>query len=129
MKVKVWNDNTYPHKETFRGETIEIGAGQFIEMEYMDAVQFKGQMSPIIRDADGAPTKKSFKMIRIEEPKVVDAKAAASDADLICQMCSYKAKDQVDLAKHILENHSESFAEKSRDEAGKRLQQVITKGR
>lgn len=128
MKVKVWNDNKYPHKEMFRGEMIEIGPGEFIEMEHMDAVQFKGQMSPIIRDADGAPTEKSFKKIRVEEPKA-DAKVASSDAELICQMCAYKAKDQVDLAKHILENHSESFAEKSRDEAGKRLQQVITKGR
>lgn len=123
MKAKVWNDNKYVHKEKFRGDLITIAPGEFVEMEYHDAVQFKGQMTPIARDVDGAPTPQSYKMIRVE---AIAEKAKKEDFDVsICQSCSYKAADQVDLAKHILENHSETLAEKSRDEAGKKLQEAL----
>lgn len=122
MKAKVWNDNKFVHKEKFRGDMVTIPPGEFIEMDYMDAVQFRGQMTPISRDVDGAPTPKSFKMIRLE---VVPDKKKVEFDNLVCQSCSYKAADQVDLAKHTLENHSESLAEKSRDEAGKKLQEAL----
>lgn len=125
MKAKVWNDNKYPYTEKFRGDTVFIKPGEFVEMDYMDAVQFRGQMNSIVRDVDGAPDPKSFKMIRIEQvSEAKDNKADASFANT-CQSCSYKAVDQVDLAKHILDLHSDTIAEKSRDEAGKKLQEAL----
>lgn len=126
MKAKVWNDNIYPYSEMFRGDKITIAPGQFIEMDYMDAVQFRGTMNSISYDADGAPRPESYKKIRIEEIK--DAKpATVEDMSLDCNVCNYKAKDQVDFAKHVLENHADSLADKSRDEAGKALQKALMK--
>jgi hypothetical protein len=129
MKAKVWNDNKWVYTEKFNGDQITIPAGGYIEMEYMEAVQFKGTMNSIIRDADGAPKAESFKMIRVEPMGDLNKEAKSQVSELVCQACTYKAVDQVDLAKHILENHAESFADKSRDEAGKKLQEALRKGK
>jgi hypothetical protein len=67
--VKVWNDNVYPHKETFKGEEINIPAGSFVEMDYIEAVEFKGQFTAPKTDASGKPDAKFFKKIRVEQPK------------------------------------------------------------
>ena len=69
-KVKVWNDNVHPHRERFRGDWIEIPAKSYIEMEWEDGVQFRGQftgIAPIIPET-GNPDPTRFKMIRVEAP-------------------------------------------------------------
>lgn len=131
MKVKVWNKNVHPHSEMFRGDMINIPAGEFVEMEFMDAVQFKGQMSRRLSDADGAQDPRSFKMIQIEEVKQSKAETSKLEDDmaLTCQSCNYKGSDQVDIAKHIIEKHADQLADKSRDEAGRKLQEALTKRR
>lgn len=68
-KVKVWNDNKYPHTETFKGDKITIPAGGFIEMDYVEAVEFQGQFTPIKKLGTGADDPTGFKMIRVEQPK------------------------------------------------------------
>jgi len=67
MDVKVWNDNTYPYSEKFKGTEVKIEPKTFIKMEREEAILLLGQFSPITRDADGAPHPKSFKRLRIEE--------------------------------------------------------------
>ncbi len=68
--VKVFNDNVHPHKERFKGEMIEIAAGGYVEMEYEEAVDFRGQFTGIAPiSASGAPDPKFFKMIRVEKLK------------------------------------------------------------
>lgn len=77
--VKVWNDNVHPHKERFRGDLIVIEPKGFVEMEWEDAIQFKGQFTPMTmakpdghraEDDDdvsvGGPDARCFKMIRVE---------------------------------------------------------------
>ena len=67
-KVKVWNDNKYEHVEKFKNDEIRIPAGSFVEMDYIDAIDFKGQfVQPIMRGPNN-PDPRSFKMIRVEEP-------------------------------------------------------------
>lgn len=67
MEVKVWNDNTHPYKEEFKGKVIEIEPKKFVKMEKDEAVLFLGQFNSIERDADGNPHPKSFKRLRIEQ--------------------------------------------------------------
>lgn len=64
--AKVWNDNTYPFKQEFKGETIEIPPKSFIEMEYSEAMSFKSKPSPIVKDGMGQTVPATWKMIRVE---------------------------------------------------------------
>jgi hypothetical protein len=131
MKAKVWNDNKYVYTDTLNGDKVTIPAGEFIEMDYMDAVLLKGKIPKVKFDSGGLPMPESYQMLRVEQIKD-DAKTVAANAaalDVTCQACSYKAADQVDLAKHILDNHVDNIAEKSRDEAGRKLQEALKQKR
>ncbi len=68
-KVKVWNDNTHDHTEKFKDKILTVPAKGYIEMEYLDAVDFKGQYTPIKLLGTGAQDPAGFKMIRVEPPK------------------------------------------------------------
>ena len=103
--VKVHNDNTYDYKELFRDKNILIPAGKWIEMEYDEALLFKGSYSPILTDGDKQPLKSSYKMIRVEEPAI---QVGHKVNDLMCQQCRYTAHDKSDLVGH-LQGHAESL--------------------
>lgn len=66
--VKVWNDNQYDHTEKFKGKEITIKAGGFVEMDYIDAVDFRGQFITPRMLGPNNPDPKFFKMIRVEQP-------------------------------------------------------------
>ena len=66
--VKVWNDNKHPHTEEFKGTKITIPAGGSIEMEWEEAIEFKGAFTSIKRDGSGNALPESYKMIRVERP-------------------------------------------------------------
>ncbi len=66
--VKVWNDNAYPHKEYFKGAMVEIAAGDYVEMDYTEACEFKGQFTSPKFDGSGKPDPRFFKKIRVEKP-------------------------------------------------------------
>ena len=67
-KVKVWNDNQFEHVEEFKGKKISIAPGAFVEMDYFDAVDFKGQFIPPKMRGPNDPDPRFFKKIRVEEP-------------------------------------------------------------
>lgn len=67
-KVKVWNKNVHPYKEVFKGTPIEIPAGGFVEMDYEEAVEFKGTFSPLPPEDCPEPSK-YYKMIVVDAPK------------------------------------------------------------
>jgi hypothetical protein len=69
--VKVWNDNSLPFKQKFKGETYEIAPHSYIEMEYDLAVAFKSSPVPMTFDGQG-PTPAGYKMIRVEGRRPVD---------------------------------------------------------
>jgi hypothetical protein len=106
--VKVWNDNQYEHCERFKGEEIRISPGGFVEMDYIDAVDFRGQFTTPKMLGPNNPDPRHFKMIRVEEPtepvvkddKTVHhatGKAFESTADLI-EFAKAYAKANADLA-------------------------------
>lgn len=107
-KVKVWNDNTIEHVEKFKDEEVRIPAGGFVEMEWEEAIEFKGQFKPMIIRADGTHDPKGFKKIRVDrpsepvfkdDPNVLHAtgQKVASQAELKALMAVYAAQNP-DLA-------------------------------
>lgn len=128
MRAKVWNDNIYPHKEYFKGETFIIPPQSFIEMDYDEAILFRGQFSSIRRDADGQPTKESFKMIRIE-PMGSPADNATKPDPNKCQACAKTFANQGELAAHIFDVHPEAMAPESKDEAVANLKKISAQGK
>jgi hypothetical protein len=67
-QVKVWNDHTVDHVEKFKGEELRVPAKGFIMMDYIDAIDFKGQFFGMRMLGPNNPDPKTFKMIRVEEP-------------------------------------------------------------
>lgn len=92
-KVKVWNDNVHPHKEKFKDEWLEIAPGESIEMDFEDALEFKGQFTPMIIRADGTHDPKGYKKIRVERP----ATPIFKDDSLICHADGQRAATKDDL--------------------------------
>lgn len=109
MMVLVRNDNAYDYKEKFRGEEIKIPANKAIEMEYEDAVLFLGSMNSIKRDVDGNPLPESYKRLTIIKDPEKIAKMMEEKIKLVCQFCGFKAENQDELDKHIIEEHPNSI--------------------
>lgn len=109
-QVRVYNDNKYEFKQVFIDEEIVIPAGGFITMEKKRAIQFKSYYSPIEIDADGQPTPRSMKMIRLE-----DIKSGEPDVDVEkfkCMACDKQFQTQKALDQHIDASHVEQLADK-----------------
>jgi len=66
-KWRVYNNhrNGLTHREKFRDDQIEIKAGEYILMDYEDAVQFKGNYFPMKMTPTGVQDPVSFKEISI----------------------------------------------------------------
>lgn len=107
-KVEVHNLNVYPYKEMFRDRMIEIPAKGFIEMEYGEAVIFKGTMNAVKTDGDGNVLPEYYKKIKIvQDPseKMELAEQRAKRASFKCQACGFQAEDKQELHIHIKEEH------------------------
>ncbi len=116
--VRVYNDNVFPYKEVFRGEMIEIPPKGFIEMDFYEAIDFKGTYSPIKTDGGGKPLAESYKIIRIVTPENFQAEDAKNN---ICHSCSKTFLSAKELEDHVNENHlNDLIDEKERE---KRLKQ------
>jgi hypothetical protein len=114
-RVKVWNDNVHPHTEMFKGEKIHIEPKQYVEMDYEEAVEFKGQFTGMKMRGDGTDCPTGFKMIRIEgKPSIVPVN------DLVCHATGEQAATKDDLAKLLagLSHLRPASASESSDVAG-----------
>lgn len=113
-KARVWNDNSAIYKEDFRGDLITIPPKGHVIMDWTDAVAFKGQYTPILRDGLGRDL--SPKMIRLEK---IEATAQEFPVPKFrCQMDQKEFDTQEGLDAHIAENHTEDMAD---DEARKKF--------
>lgn len=110
MRVKVYNDNTHPLSEEFKGETIVIAPGEFIEMDRGEATLFKGQFKTPKFLASGVQDPATFKQIRIVplDDGVPDAPKRAVES-YVCQACGFEAKNKAGLTAHIRHNHAEQM--------------------
>jgi hypothetical protein len=119
-QVRVYNDNKYEHREKFRGEIIIIPPGEFVEMNRDDAVLFKSQFTPVIRNKGGRDDPAGFKMLRIEKdlgaPTVKDV-VAEHEAENTCMSCGFVAKSKTGLQSHIRANHASQMVDSEAREA------------
>jgi hypothetical protein len=91
-RARVWNSNTEVYSEMFKDKLITIEPGKFVEMDYYDAVQFKGQWP-----GPAKLGKKFVKMIEVEALPSGDPEAQQFKCN-VCPALFLSAKD--------LEEHS-----------------------
>ena len=118
MQVRVYNDNVHPYREKFKGDEIQIPSKGFIEMDYFEAVEFRGSWSPIIVDGGGAPKPESFKMLRIVKPEDVVHEEVKKHQ---CHSCGKEFETPEVLDKHITEFHASLIADKDEREKREKL--------
>jgi hypothetical protein len=123
--VKVWNRNSFDHKEKFKGSIIEIPAHKFIEMDYDEAVLFRGQFFNPQFGKDMVQKPESYKWIEIDpedRAKVLKERASdggESDVEKIfpCHVCAKEFRTKNGLLKHIKDKHQDIMVDKdARDE-------------
>lgn len=120
--VKVWNRNSFDHKELFKDDAVFIPAGKYIEMDYYDAVQFLGQFYPMKFGKDGIQDPKSYKWLEIDpedKKKVFQSKGDKDEKDqvFVCHRCNKEFLTKNGLLKHIKTRHLDEMADKdARDE-------------
>ena len=107
--AKVWNDNIYPYTEVFKKKTITIAPKSYVEMEYEDAVDFRGQFTPVELDGAGVPKPTSYKMIRVEK---IPETFVEKPTEIACQACGMRQVSMEALSDHIKAHHVESMVDK-----------------
>lgn len=114
-KCKVWNKHPegLTHKEKFRDEMVEIKAGEYVVMDYEDAVRFRGQYFPMLKNAQGAPDPRGFKVIHLEPIGVPN-----STKEYICHLDGAKFPSQALLDKYVKTTYpdTETVKDESLDE-------------
>lgn len=112
-KWRVYNTHPmgYTHKEMFKGNMLEIPAGQFVLMDYEDAVQFRGQFFPIKLRGDNTQDPISFKCIKIEADG--DLKLAKEDLAkeatkiYVCHLDGKEFSSKDELEKYVSEKYAD----------------------
>jgi len=111
MKVKVWNNNTVEWKEKFKGEDIVIPSKGYIEMEFYEAHEFKGQFAPIKIKGDGTQDPTSFKMIKVDALKQEEKDELEEEGQEVypCNLCKKVYSTEGALVKHSEAQHAEAM--------------------
>jgi hypothetical protein len=115
-KWRVWNrhPNGLTHREKFKDEMIEIKSGEYVLMDYEDAVQFRGQYFPMKKDPMGAPDPKGFKVLELQRH---EAEKAQDVREYICHFDGRKFPTQALLDQYLTENYADhTFKDESLDE-------------
>ncbi len=118
-KVRVWNENSYPYKENFKGEFINIPPYSYIEMEKDEAVLFKGTFCEPKYDAGGGAIPSSFKKIRIGEIGEIGGNESVPEIKprpFKCQVCGFEGENTIELDKHINEKHLDVMVDQKEKE-------------
>jgi len=114
--VRIYNDNTYPLIETYKGDKIHIVPGGFIEMDFYEANEFKSfQGTPIKLDGAGNKKPESFKKVRIVLPQNFKAIDDNESTKLKCQACGKVFLTKEELDKHIVTFHASQKFDEDRD--------------
>ena len=110
-KWRVYNEHPHglTHTEKFKEETIVIKAGEFVLMDYEDAVQFRSQYFPRRKNAQGADDPKGFKVIHLK-PHDEDAPKVVA-AEFICHRDGAKFPTQALLDKHVADNYAAALVQ------------------
>lgn len=115
--VRVYNENIYPLVEDFKGDRIVIKPSEYVEMDFYDAHEFKGQYHPIELDGAGNKKPQSFKKIRIVMPNDFDLQKAmgVDSGSYKCNACGKTFANPVELDKHASEFHASQKFDEEKD--------------
>lgn len=106
---RVYNDNSYPFRQEYKGKMIEIAPKDFVEMEREEAVIFKGLFYPPQYDASDVQKPESYKKLRVVHDAEIEQEAKPA-----CMICGEKFEDDKELNGHMKKEHSD--AEPIKDE-------------
>lgn len=107
MRARVWNMGPLDLNETFKGDVMTIKAGEYKEMEFFDAHEYKSQFAPIFSDASGRHDPKSFKIIKIEK---IGDEAESHVSTHKCMSCGKSYESEPVLKAHASTEHAEQAA-------------------
>lgn len=112
-KWRVYNKHPQglTHRESFRGEPVEIKAGDFILMDYEDAVLFKGQYFPMKKLPDDTQDPASFKVLHLEPDGAEEV--IAEKPKFICQRTGKEFATEASLLKHLEQFKDEVFKDEA----------------
>jgi len=117
--VKVHNRNVYPLEEDFKGQRIYIAPNSHIEMDYEEAVQFRGQYHQPLFDKGGVQDPRSYKYIVIDkedEKRIYNQRGNVSDDEksekFVCHVCTKEFLSKNGLLKHIRNKHLDVMVDK-----------------
>jgi hypothetical protein len=119
--VKVWNRNSHDHVDKFKGSEIKIPAGKFIEMDYDEAILFKGKFYQPEIMKNGMQDPRSFKWVELDPEDVARvknnrARMMSDDSEtekvFVCQACSKEFRTKNGLLKHIKDKHQTTMVDK-----------------
>ena len=117
MKVTVFNLNTFPLKELFKGEEVEIEAqdywrdkkGNVKHIDQFEANDFRGSYHPVPFDGSGKMVNdpRHFKMLKIEPVDHEDEATAHSKTVARCmaQGCKHVSPSPEELEAHTKVQH------------------------
>lgn len=124
--VRVWNRNRFDHVEMFKGELVTIPAESCIEMDYDEAVLFKGKFFAPKFGKDGVQDPRSYKWIELDMEDVRAIKEdrarslendSSSEKVFVCQACAKEFRTKNGLLKHVKDKHQSAMVDKeARDE-------------
>lgn len=111
FKVQVWNDHDFPWTEMFKGDKVTIPPKSFLEMNFYEAHEFKGQYVVLEKMADETINPKTQKRIRCVEAAHAKALSGgndgADDGQEVFQ-CNAKGCRKMFTTESALLNHSET---------------------
>jgi uncharacterized C2H2 Zn-finger protein len=118
-KSRVYNDNKFMFEQEFKGEKITILAGDFVEMDYDDAIQFKSMYYPPKFDGSGVQKPESYKMLR-----VVGQPPNMESSGFVCAACGDKFATETELDSHVNKNHLNEMEDVKEAEKRRKTQKI-----
>lgn len=110
---KVWNrhPNGLTHKEKFQDNIIEIPAGNYVLMDYEDAVQFRGQYFPMKTLPTSEKDPAGFKCIHLEKHDQDESEISqgAKAKEFICHLDGKVFSQEKDLIEYVKQNYSDKI--------------------
>lgn len=98
------------HKEKFRDDMLVIKPGEYVLMDYEDAVMFKGQYFPMVMNAQGVQDPASYKMIKIEALHAEIEPDLAPEKIYVCHVDGKEFMSKILLEEYVKENYSHLIA-------------------
>lgn len=126
MRVRVYNRNTHPYHNTFKGKNVTIPAGGFIEMDRSDAVQLKSKMVVIPNTFDGAGNQRPESFSKLELVPVGGGETVSKVTEkFICHATGKEFDSEKEYMAHLKSNEALVEAQRIANEEDENVQKDL----